>query len=89
MEATQKWIDATVDVVRAAFAPGATIEQRQHAAAACATLQAMLVPGFVPGWPAPPQPPEPQRDVFDLLLERLAPLIPVRPDGFVTPSVPK
>lgn len=84
MEEVRKWVEASLDIIRAAFAPDAPDAVRRHAAAACVTLNAMLGGGNGAPWFAPP--PEPEPNVFDVLVERLMPLLPNRPGGFVVPT---
>jgi len=85
MEEVRKWVEASLDIIRAGFSPDAPEALRRHAAAACLTLNAMLGGGGTVGpWFSPP--PEHEPTVFDILVERLLPLLPVHPRGFVAPA---
>jgi hypothetical protein len=72
MNELEKWIEATIGMVRAGLSGGATPEARAHGAMACLSLHAILSPRQPV--PTPPAPVEP--DVFDVLMAKLEPWTP-------------
>lgn len=85
-----KWIDSTVEIIRAAFLPEANEEHRRRGMLACHSLLALLQPQPVPVHLAPPPPvPEPQGpDVLDTLLERLQAFAPATAPAFAPRIIP-
>ncbi len=86
MDPMTKWIDATLEIVRAGTVPEANDEQRHRAALACHSLLAILQPRVVAV--QAPTTPEPGPDIFDVLLERLTPLAPTVSPGFTPRIIP-
>ena len=86
MDPMTKWIDSTLEIVRAAFVPEANDEQRHRGLLACHSLLALLQPRPVPVQLAPPPPPQP--DALDTLIERLLPLAPDTSPAFSPRIIP-
>jgi hypothetical protein len=70
----QKWLDTTIEMVRAGLATDATPEARAHGAAACLSLHAMLSPARVTPMPRVPEAPA-EPDVFDIVMAKLEPYV--------------
>lgn len=87
MDELTKWVDASLDMIRAGFATGADSETRTRAAMACLALHGMLSPAhLIPIGPAPVAPAEP--DPLDAIMARLAPFMNDASVGFRAPTVP-
>jgi hypothetical protein len=91
MEAMDRFVDASFEVIRAGFAPDADDAARKRAASACLALHTMLSPARILPLspdvaPAPASAEEP--DVLDTIMTRLQAFISTAPVGFNLPNMP-
>ena len=81
MEELTAWVDASLNVIRAGFAPGASGDAKKQACAVCLSLHAMLSPAhLIPLGPGPQSASGP--DVLDTIMAKLTPFLSTAPVGF-------